>query len=288
MELDKVVNAYNYQLANINQNTVPDVLLQNCNEMMTANRKPLDSVFNQKSPYNYPALIICEDSKRTSMNNDIFLFNLDVIRDDCGNVFNLRNQKNAAGLQAGYARNIDVESELHRINYYADRCYYDNYKVNPKDPNISQSNGLRCHADMLVKDYSVVGKHADCIGNCQPNVKCDNTPPTDIGCESDVRKRYNFSHNKFQGPSCITHKDWRFFPKVATPTAKDLVFQSTPRNQPVIQALNSNEVKHDYYHFGDDSGRCKFPAQRLFHNTTKRSTLPNFHNLTDIGPEYLA
>jgi hypothetical protein len=57
----------------------------------------------------------------------------------------------------------------------------------------------------------------------------------------------------------------------------------------VIQTLNNNKTKHDYYKFGDDLGaKCaSFPPQRLFYNSTKRSTLPNFHNLTDIGPEFL-
>ena len=291
MQLDRAVDTYNYQYANINQPANNNVLLQNCNEMLTPNSSYLDNVFNQVSPYNFPPMIICEDSKRTSVNNNILLFNLDIIKDNCGNTFNLRNQINAAGLQAGYARNIDVESELHRINYYADRCYYDNYKVNPKDPAILQSNGLRCYADVFVKDYTPVGKigkTTDCIGICKPPVPCNNTPPTDINCETDVRKRYDFSTNKLQGPTCIAAKDWRFFPKVAAPSAKDLSFQSKPRNQQLICALNSNEVKHDYYHFGDDSGRCKNPAQRLFNNVTRRSMLPNFHNLTDIGPEYLA
>ena len=287
-----MVDSYNYQFANINQNTTTDTLLNNCNEMLTPNPTYLNNVFNQTSPYNYPALIMCEDSKRTSTNNDIFLFNLDVIKDKCGNTFNLRNQKNASGLQAGYARNIDVESELHRINYYADRCYYDNYKVNPNDSTLSQSNGLRCHADVIVKDYTAVGKLSNattnCIGTFQPNTSCTNTPPTDINCETDARKRYDFSQIKLQGQTCIPEKDRRLFPKVATPSAKDLVFQSTPRNQQLMRALNSSEVKHDYYHFGDDSGRCKYPDQRLFNNITRRSALPNFHNLTDIGPVCLA
>lgn len=288
MELDKLVDAYNYNYAKLNQNTGLDFNLQNCNSMLTSNTSSLDAVFNQKTPYNFPDLIICDDSKRRSMNDNIYLFNMDVIHDKCGNTFNLRNQKNATQLQQGYARNIDVESELYRINYYADKCYYDNYKVNPKSCDLSPNNGLRCNADMIVKDYSVVGQHKDCIGNCKLNNRCSNTPPTDIDCETDVRKRYNFNNNSFQQPSCLIKGDRKTFEKVNTPNPKDIVFQSTPRNQMLMCALKTNETKHDYYHFGDDSGRCKWPAQRLFHNITKRSMLPNFHNLTDISPCYLA
>lgn len=49
----------------------------------------------------------------------------------------------------GYARNIDVESELKRINFYDDKCFDDRYKVNPTVPN----NSLYRHKDMIVKDY---------------------------------------------------------------------------------------------------------------------------------------
>jgi len=288
MEIDKVIDAYNYNYAKINQNTKLDLITQNCNSMLQSNTSYLDATFNQTSPYTYPHLIICDDSKRTSMNDDIFLFNMDVIKDNCGNTFNLRNQKNATELQKGYSRNIDVESELKRINYYADKCYYDNYKVNPKSCDLSPNNGLRCHADVIVKDYSSVGQHKDCMGNCKLNQPCNDSPPTDLNCETDVRKRYNFSHNSFQQPTCLIKGDRKYFQKVDTPNPKDIIFQSTPRNQMFMCALKSNETKHDYYHFGDDSGRCKYPAQRLFHNITKRSMLPSFHNLTDISPCYLA
>lgn len=288
MDLDKIVNTYNYQHANLNQPT-KDVLLQNCNTMLQPEQSYLDSVFNQKTPYNYPSLIICDDSKRNSFNDKTYLFYMDIINDDTGNRFNIRNQKNASDLQAGYARNIDLESELHRINYYQDRCYYDNYKINPNS-NLPFDNGLKRNASVIVKDYSTVGQNKDCIGNCQPSQQCYNTTPTDINCENNIRNRYNFNNNKFiSGNTCFMKGDRKYFEKVETPHANNLVLQTTPRNNIVIQALNNNETKHDYYKFGDDTGsRCaRFPPQRLFYNSTKRSTLPNLHNLIDIGPEFL-
>lgn len=290
MELDKLVNAYNFQYANINQNTLTDALLNNCNPMLSPEPKYLDAVFNQKTPYSFPPLIICEDSKRNGFNDNILLFNLDVIKDNCGNTFNLRNQKNATGLQTGYARNIDLESELHRINHYQDKCYYNNYKIDPKS-NLEQNNGLKCNASVIVKDYAPVGQNNDCVGNCVASQPCHNTPPTDLGCESDIHQRYDFSHNKFTGKTCIVKGDRKYFPKVSSPPAKDIVFQSTPRNKTFMSALNSNELKHDYYKFGEEAGNnpcTNFPPQRLFHNCTKRSTLPNFHNMVDISPKYLA
>ena len=75
MELDKLVDAYNYNYAKLNQNSTLDFNLQNCNSMLTPNTSSLDAVFNQKTPYNFPHLIICDDSKRISVNDDIYLFN---------------------------------------------------------------------------------------------------------------------------------------------------------------------------------------------------------------------
>jgi hypothetical protein len=288
MELDKLVNAYNYNYANLNQSTNTDALLQQCNNMIPTNTSSLDQIFNQKSPYNFPALIICDDSKRNGFNTDIYENYMDIIKDECGNRYNIRNQKNVSSLQAGYAQNIDLESELHRINHYADKCYYNNYKINPSTAQ-PLNNGLKHNANIIKKDYRSVGQNIYCVGNAPNPIACYNTPPSDFNDENNVRKRYVFD-NKFVGKTCLVKGDRKYFTKVDTPVAKQLIQQTTPRNCPVIISLNSNETKHNYYKFGDDNNAycAKFPPQRLFHNSTKRSTLPNFHNLTDIGPEYLS
>ena len=71
----------------------------------------------------------------------------------CEEVFNVRNLTSAgAGLQEGYSRNIDVDSELKRINHYRDACFYDNYKMHPNKMTPQQSR-LACHSKFLVKDY---------------------------------------------------------------------------------------------------------------------------------------
>ncbi len=49
----------------------------------------------------------------------------------------------------GYARNIDVESDLKRINFMDDKCFDNKYKINPLSPNTS----LFRHKDIIVKDY---------------------------------------------------------------------------------------------------------------------------------------
>ena len=38
-----------------------------------------------------------------------------------------------------YPRSIDIESELLRINYYNDKCYYDNYKFNKINDTITDN-----------------------------------------------------------------------------------------------------------------------------------------------------
>jgi len=52
----------------------------------------------------------------------------------------------------GYARNIDVESELKRINFRDDKCFDNNYKIDPNSP----TTALYRHKDMIVKDYMTV------------------------------------------------------------------------------------------------------------------------------------
>ena len=44
----------------------------------------------------------------------------------------LKNTNNAGILLfEGYSRNIDVDSELKGINHYDNKCFYDNYKIDP-------------------------------------------------------------------------------------------------------------------------------------------------------------
>jgi hypothetical protein len=49
----------------------------------------------------------------------------------------------------GYAQNIDVESELKKINHKDDKCFYDNYKIKPENPN----SALHKHQNIIRKDY---------------------------------------------------------------------------------------------------------------------------------------
>jgi hypothetical protein len=114
----------------------------------------LKEQYNQKSPNPYPALMVCGD-KLIQQNKDIELHYLDYYdgKGSCTLPFNVRNLTSAGyALQEGYARNIDVDSELKRINHYGDKCYYDKYKIHPQKVS-SEESALACHADVLVKNY---------------------------------------------------------------------------------------------------------------------------------------
>jgi hypothetical protein len=293
---DSKIKAYNDKINKFVQPLPgPNFLLERDSGNFDLNKEKnsnnLDFFFNQESPYSsrYPALIICDDSKRANINKNICDKYTDIIRDDCGNRYNIRNLRDSAGiLQAGYALNIDLDSHLKNINYYTDKCYYDNWKIAPNTA-LETCNGLKRNTDILVKNYTPVGRHyEDCRGVCNEDSKCDYTPPTDINCETDVKKRYDFSHNKFQKSSCIKPNEWQYFEKAAKPDLE--VLEKYPNGKRNYKLLNSigQGVQHDYYNFFDKN-QCKiFPQERLFNNITKRSMLPNHHNLQGIAPKFLS
>jgi len=83
---------------------------------MNNDRSSLDNVFNQDTPYKFPALIMCNDVKLNNQNKDIHQKYSDIIYDKCNNRYNIRNLNSCAGvLQEGYSRNIDVDSHLKNI-----------------------------------------------------------------------------------------------------------------------------------------------------------------------------
>jgi len=273
----------------------PDFLIANCNGNtdISGDSSGVDYFFNQKSPYNYPKLIICDDSKRINQNADIYLNYSDVIIDSCGNRFNIRNLKDSAGiLQVGYSKNIDLDSHLKNINFYNDKCFYDNWKLEPKSI-LDDCNGLKWNSKILVPDYTPVGRHyGDCIGSGEcaqkDSATCYNTPPTDLNCETNIRKRYDFSHNTFQTESCIKPADWVSFKKEPVTGIYNLDnYPDTQRSLDLLNTINSG-YKYDYYKFFEDSKCINNPAQRLFNNNTSRKSTPNHHNIYNIQPKYLS
>lgn len=257
-------------------------------DLSTDNSSNIDYFFNQESPYKYPFLIICDDSKRITQSADIYQKYMDVITDECGNRFNIRNQHDSAGiLQAGYSANIDLDSHLKNINYYTDRCYYDNWKLAPNSVT-EACNGLKRNAEILVPDYTAVGRHDMCLGSNTSPEMCWNTPPTDMNLDSpDIRKRYDFSHNKFQTPNCLSESQRIGFTRGPAPPLESL--QRVPghgrNDKKIIDAL-SGGVEHDFYKFFEPGKCVNYPNQRLFNNITKRKMLPNAH-FRNSDPQYV-
>ena len=282
---------------NLMQND-PDFLLlkYDGNTNILGDSSGVDYFFNQESPYKFPKLIICDDSKRINQNNDIYKNYSDVIMDECGNRFNMRNLTNSAGLlQKGYSRNIDLDSHLKNINFYNDKCFYDNWKTTPQGmdkSNPEYCNGLNRNANLLSVDYAPVGKHVkNCIGTgeCTSNPKtCYNTPPSDLDCENNIRKRYDFTNNKFKTESCIKPDEWVKFKSVPVSTITEIdKYPNTKRSIELLNTINSG-ANHEYYKFFEDTKCEHYPAQRLFNNNTSRKATPNHHNIYNIEPKYLA
>ena len=272
----------------------PDFLLTKCDGNTNINGScDIDYYFDNNIPNKFPPIIICNETQ--NINRDIYQNYLDVIVDECGNRFNIRNLRDSAGiLQAGYSKNIDLDSHLKNINFYSDKCFYDNWKMEPKlaEP----CNGLKRNEKVLVPDYTPVGRHyGDCIGNgdCADSKSstCYNTPPTDLNCETDIKKRYDFSHNKFKTESCIKPAERVSFK--STPISKINNLDKYPKNPSIkreielLSTINSG-VQHEYYKFFEDTKCIHYPAERLFNNNTSRKATPNHHNMYNIEPKYLA
>ena len=276
----------------LNQNS-SDFLITKCdgNTNIGGDNSGIDYFFNQESPYKFPQLIICDDSKRINVNKDVYHKYSDVIIDECGNRFNIKNLNSSVGiLQEGYSKNIDLDSHLKNINFYSDKCFYDNWKMNPKIIN-EPCNGLKRNEKVLVKDYTSVGRrYEDCIGNgpCADNTEtCYNTPPTDLNCETDVKKRYNLTHNKFNKESCVKPVERVSFKTTPISKINNLdKYPNTKRTSELLNTINSG-ITHEYYKFFEDTKCMHFPAERLFNNNTSRKATPNHHNMYNIDPVYL-
>ncbi len=143
----------------------------------------MNSFFPQL-PTEFPPYYLCQFSKRDNLNNMIDNRNEAFVRDgdkitrggnlgyeispsatwryeqgpkEAYNEFTVQevttpdfvNLGGRGDLFYGYARNIDVESDLKRINFRDDKCFDNNYKIDPKSPDTS----LFRHKDIIVKDY---------------------------------------------------------------------------------------------------------------------------------------
>ena len=122
--------------------------------------KPTDimSFYDQEPVIRHKPLLLCKD-KLDQQNKDALEYktnfetaSLGGIPDDTHFV-HLKNN-NSAGilLFEGYSRNIDVDSALKGINYHNDKCFYDNYKIDPTKVT-SKESPLALYKQDLVPDY---------------------------------------------------------------------------------------------------------------------------------------
>jgi hypothetical protein len=232
------------------------------------NPTDLHKQFELNTKTHYPQILICPDEKRNQHNDDQIHHYLDNEEiNHCGQVFNVRNLNDSGLLQAGYARNIDLDSELKRINHIDDKCYYDNFKTHPEDTD--KCNGLYENRNVLIKDYSPVGKDT----NYAPSMmsECHSGNPND-------RNRFDWKKHKINGPNCL--KQFGSFKECPTPSP-------SPSNvrESLLQKTDNLPV---YYDFNNAKYCADYPCQRAFNNFTRRSTIPNFHNLTDVNPKFLS
>lgn len=263
--------------------------------------------FTNELIYPYPSLIVCNDKLR-QQNNDILEKTLDykilTINNDpnCKTVFNVRNLNDSGLLQKGYSINIDLDSELKRINHLTDKCYYDNYKYHPHEA--PEGNGLYCHRETLVNDYTHVGqpkcqhrgdfKSAIKPGHLQLNEdtkRCYSDNKVVHGCPT----RSTYPNEKYDKHcQMIMEKPKTCLNKFGSFTEVNNISSFPECAKSLLtyrQKQNGNLSK--YYKFNGDmldnnkKFNQEFPPQRIFNNFTKRSTLPNFHNTYDINPNLI-
>lgn len=280
-------------------------------------RDELNSQFPTTSPYPYPALVITND-KRKAQNSNIFKLQTDsqpvvVNRNPaCVEPFNIRQLNDATSLQDGYARNIDLDSELRRINHLADKCYYDTYKLHPKEA--ASGNGLNCHRDTIVKDYTAVGRPECALPYPGAKYQSAITPPqyqNPLPAKGVKDYGWGGSLNHVQYGALTNDEyptdnlDLRFSACHSRPAKPAKCTPITGRFPSCNEDLDTNtqciiDYKKDingivpaYYKFNGDTTDAtwkytrEYPCQRMFNNFTKRSTLPNMLNTFDINPKYL-
>lgn len=273
----------------------------------------LNGSFTNSSIYSYPALIVSGD-KLKQQNVDILQKIMDhevlTINNDpsCKEVFNVRNLNDSGLLQEGYSRNIDLDSELKRINHLADKCYYDNYKYHPLES--PKGNGLYCHRETLVNDYTHVGQpkcqhRGEYKSAIKPGHLQINSPTRNKYSDNEVvhgcptRPKYpNELYDKqcqmvMEKPkSCLTSfgsftevNNISSFPDCAKTLLK--YRQKQNGNLPKYYKFDGNMLDKFNNVKSDSDTKQEFPPQRIFNNFTKRSTLPNFHNTFDINPNLI-
>lgn len=233
----------------------------------------MNKYYNNDTVYNYPRLLITND-KLKQQNNDIYKNYMDhtILVNNCQTRFNIRNLNNAANLQEGYAENIDLDSELKRINHLTDKCYYDNYKYHPEEA--TKNSALYNNKNILVNDYSVVGKPDICAqpieeqhyksaiipGHLQYDYK--RNYPSKM---SDDEVQYGYHTTGNNSPNERLVYQGCIYPKPEIHKCEVRPFKQFENNKLELHNMNinnqNNKLLKDY------------PRQKIFNNNTKRSTI---------------
>lgn len=228
-----------------------------CASMMS---RQFDNQSVERSINQYPAFILSDD-KLLTQNRDLFKWNLDhsllVVNNDpsgCGTIpFNVRNLGDSGSLQDGYARNIDLDSELKRINHIDDKCFYDNYKRHPvsTDASAKTPNGLRCHRRTLVNDYKSVDPYIGGMG------RQDNRQPE----KWFSKEGHEIQRPVFQGRYHHISDPSSCFPMANAPTAKwEHAYGSKNAGDPTGTYMEGNPS-------------IEGNGEKVFHNVTSRSLM---------------
>ena len=219
--------------------------------------------FPTESVNKMPPFVVCPSTKLDNYNrliyqrNETFRFNVNGI-EGCDEPFNMRNYGN---LQQEFAKNIDIDSELKRINYYDDKCYQDNYKVRP------DQGRLKCHAKFLMKDY-----YGNEMGRTIER-------RTGEGMGGGFERKGAVYPDKAVLNGGLGSLSGHFNPNcIANPGS----FNVCP-----YEAPHGNENTPVSYDFNNEGYIRQYPCQRLFNNMTKRKMIPTWHQRTDINPECL-
>lgn len=232
-------------------------------------------------PQRFPPYYLCQNKKRDDMNNNIDNRNESFVR-NCNKVTrgeNLGYEISPSALwrvkQApadtfnefstqemltpdfvnlgasgdkfyGYARNIDVESELFRINYLNDKCFDSKYKI---DPNLPTSS-------LFMYRNELNNNPNDC-NQCYK----DYTPPNID--KVSIENKYNPVINQYLDVQNNTYRDIKLQP------LKCLNGPLTP------QTFSPSEDKVDQVYFMVGPGfnnnlNEHYPPQQTWNNFTKR------------------
>ena len=190
--------------------------------------------YNQESPNSLPSLLICNDIyQQQSTTYSTYIFD-----NNNNKPLYIKNQSNAGDLQKGYAKNIDVESELKWINHISDECFYDKYKMDlKKTPSLNQH-------------YKKVFKPQEERLNDMKIKKINDKDFIDQNCldKNDITKSF---------------KECNIKPNKNSPF---------PNNNKSTLIRDSQQVK---YQFHNNKYIDCYPCEALFNNFTKRGGILN-------------